>query len=119
VQVRKLCANLNPNPKNRQVRKLCANLNPNPKNRQVRKLCARAGLVVRRLHRVGVGSLTLGNLPEGAVRSLTRAEVHACYAATGMTADGLPTPHVLTVPIVPIEERRPDDTARCAAEMAI
>jgi 16S rRNA U516 pseudouridylate synthase RsuA-like enzyme len=66
--------------------------------RQVRKLCARAGLVVKRLHRVAMGPLRLDALPEGAVRSLTEAEVAACYAATGLTMDGLPTPPVLRIP---------------------
>ena len=64
----------------------------------MRKLCARAGLVVQRLHRVAMGPLRLEALPEGAVRLLTDAEVAACYAVTGLTADGLPTPPVLAIP---------------------
>lgn len=64
----------------------------------MRKLCARAGLVVQRLHRVAMGPLRLEALPEGAVRSLTEAEVAACYAATGLMEDGLPTPPVLPIP---------------------
>ena len=46
-------------------------------NRQIRRMCAQAGLTVRRLRRVREGSLLLGNLPPGKLRSLTAAEVAA------------------------------------------
>ena len=45
------------------------------RNRQVRRMCAAAGLHVTRLRRVGEGKLTLGDLPKGKWRYLTRDEV--------------------------------------------
>lgn len=47
------------------------------KNRQVRRMCAAAGLEVLRLKRIREGRLTLGQLPQGAWRHLTQAEVEA------------------------------------------
>lgn len=44
------------------------------RNRQVRRMCAAAGLKVERLLRVREGGVSLGNLPSGAWRYLTRAE---------------------------------------------
>jgi 23S rRNA pseudouridine2605 synthase len=41
---------------------------------EVKRLCRAAGLVVRRLRRVGFGPLRLGRLPAGAWRELTDAE---------------------------------------------
>lgn len=45
------------------------------RNRQVRRMCAAAGMKVKRLVRVGEGSLTLGDLPPGKWRYLSAAEV--------------------------------------------
>jgi pseudouridine synthase len=45
------------------------------KNRQVRRMCAQCDLEVRRLIRVAEGALTLGNLPNGKWRSLTKEEI--------------------------------------------
>lgn len=45
------------------------------RNRQVRRMCAIAGMQVRRLVRVGEGSVGLGNLPEGKWRLLTAEEI--------------------------------------------
>lgn len=45
------------------------------RNRQVRRMCAAAGMQVHRLIRVSEGELTLGNLPKGKWRYLTREEV--------------------------------------------
>jgi 23S rRNA pseudouridine2605 synthase len=51
------------------------------RNREVRRLCAAVGLDVRRLRRVAVGPLWLGDLPPGAWRRLGPAEVAALRAA--------------------------------------
>ena len=45
------------------------------RNRQVRRMCAAVGHRVRRLVRVAIGSCVLGNLPPGACRPLSEAEV--------------------------------------------
>ena len=45
------------------------------KNRQIRKMCEAAGLLVRRLRRVAVGSLLLGDLPPGKWRELNDEEI--------------------------------------------
>ena len=45
------------------------------RNRQVRRMCAIAGMKVRKLLRIAEGSLTLGDLPAGKWRYLTREEV--------------------------------------------
>ena len=47
------------------------------RNRQVRRMCAAAGMKVRRLVRISEGGLTLGDLPAGKWRHLTREEVAA------------------------------------------
>ena len=49
------------------------------KNRQIRKLCSRSHLQVRLLHRMSMGTVSLGALPEGACRYLTIDEVHSLY----------------------------------------
>ncbi|HVY62964.1 MAG TPA: pseudouridine synthase [Planctomycetota bacterium] len=51
------------------------------KNRQVRRMIAAVGGAVARLHRTRIGPLDLGDLPEGATRVLSRAEVDALRAA--------------------------------------
>jgi pseudouridine synthase len=45
------------------------------KNRQVRRMCASVGLEVKRLKRVRVGSLLLGELKPGEWRFLSEREV--------------------------------------------
>lgn len=47
------------------------------KNRQIRRMIDAAGGIVLRLIRVSIGSLQLGTLPKGAVRTLSEAEVRA------------------------------------------
>ena len=48
------------------------------KKRQIRRMCKAVGLSVQRLCRIGEGPLTLGDLPPGAWRYLSAAEVAAC-----------------------------------------
>ncbi|CAM9488054.1 unnamed protein product [Choristocarpus tenellus] len=50
------------------------------KNRQIRRLCNRSGLDLRRLHRVSVGPIIVGDVEEGYCRELTRREVCQLYA---------------------------------------
>ena len=45
------------------------------RNRQIRKMCALADLAVKRLSRIAIGRLTLGELPEGRWRKLTSDEL--------------------------------------------
>jgi 23S rRNA pseudouridine2604 synthase len=45
------------------------------KNRQIRRCCAMVGLRVLELYRTSIGSVELGNLPEGSWRQLTLDEV--------------------------------------------
>lgn len=45
------------------------------RNRQVRRMCAKAGMQVKRLIRVREGNLTLGDLPAGKWRYLTKKEM--------------------------------------------
>lgn len=45
------------------------------RNRQIRRMCQAAGMTVTRLRRIREGSLSLGDLPLGAWRHLTREEV--------------------------------------------
>ena len=45
------------------------------RNREIRRIFARVGLTVRRLQRISIGPLVLGDLPAGAHRRLTRAEL--------------------------------------------
>ncbi|MBQ7337693.1 MAG: rRNA pseudouridine synthase [Clostridia bacterium] len=47
------------------------------RNRQIRKMCEQVGLRVLSLHRVALGPLVLGHLPEGRYRRLAPAEVAA------------------------------------------
>jgi 23S rRNA pseudouridine2605 synthase len=46
------------------------------KKRQIRRMMAVTGHPVRRLMRVAIGNLTLGNLKQGEWRYLTHEEVH-------------------------------------------
>ena len=45
------------------------------KNREVRRLCAGLGLSIRRLQRLQIGRIKLGELPPGKWRALTESEV--------------------------------------------
>lgn len=65
------------------------------RNRQIRRLCKRSGLHITRLMRVSFGPLQLGAMPSSSVRSMTQAEVAACYEATGITGS---VPSVLPLP---------------------
>lgn len=47
------------------------------RNRQIRRMCAVAGMEVQRLKRIREGSLSLGQLPLGKWRYLTKEEVQA------------------------------------------
>ena len=67
------------------------------RNRQIRRLCKRSGLHVTRLMRISMGPLCIEAMPCCAVRSLTQAEVVACYQSTGIAG---PVPSVL--PLAPI-----------------
>jgi pseudouridine synthase len=58
------------------------------RNRQVRRMCAAIGHPVRRLKRVAMGPLRLGELSLGAVRTLTQNQVQALRQAAGMHPGG-------------------------------
>lgn len=45
------------------------------RNRQIRKMCAKCGLTVKRLTRVAIGDIKLGNLKSGTWRHLTKSQV--------------------------------------------
>ncbi|MBO4413201.1 MAG: rRNA pseudouridine synthase [Clostridia bacterium] len=45
------------------------------RNRQIRRMCEKAGLLIKRLRRVAVGDVELGDLPPGKWRRLTREEI--------------------------------------------
>jgi 23S rRNA pseudouridine2605 synthase len=51
------------------------------RKRQVKRMCAHVGHPVRRLERVAFGALALGDLPPGAHRELTSAEIDALATA--------------------------------------
>jgi 23S rRNA pseudouridine2605 synthase len=56
------------------------------RKRQVRRMCEAVGHPVRRLHRISLGPLALGDLPPGRSRRLKAAEVAALTAAAGGAA---------------------------------
>ena len=72
-----------------QVQMICINGNTahfyitihEGKNRQIRRMCALCGLTVKRLRRIREHTLELGDLPAGAWRYLTEAEVSALKQA--------------------------------------
>ncbi len=53
------------------------------RNRQIRRMCDACGHQVLRLVRIAIGPLTLGDLPKGAWRALTVAEIAALAPTTG------------------------------------
>ncbi|MGD0092236.1 MAG: pseudouridine synthase, partial [Planctomycetota bacterium] len=55
-------------------------------NRQVRRMLAAVGLYCRKLKRVGIGPLRLGELPSGTSRLLTPDELRRLQAAIGVAA---------------------------------
>lgn len=57
------------------------------RNRQVRRMFAAIGHPVRRLKRVAMGPLALGELSLGEVRALTPAQVRALREAVGLPVD--------------------------------
>ena len=65
-------------------------------NRQIRRMCRDLGLTVLRLARVSQGPVALGDLPPGACRELTSAELAALRQSVGLddadTAPTLPKP---------------------------
>ena len=56
------------------------------RNRQIRRMCEAVGLRVAKLQRVAIGKLTLGELPVGKWRELTREEVE--YLMTSQYKEG-------------------------------
>jgi 23S rRNA pseudouridine2605 synthase len=54
------------------------------RKRQLRRMCQAVGLRVRRLIRVAMGPLVLGDLPQGQYRSLTRREQRSLRNAVGL-----------------------------------
>ncbi len=52
------------------------------RNRQIRKMCEAAGLTVKRLSRISIGTMKLNNLPVGKWRYLEKTEVDYLYKAT-------------------------------------
>lgn len=57
------------------------------RNRQVRRMCEAIGHPVRRLKRVAMGPLRLGELSLGAVRSLRQAQIDALREAVDLPPD--------------------------------
>jgi len=61
-------------------------------NRQVRRMLAGVGLEVRRLVRLRIGPVTVGNLAPGRYRPLTSTEVQGLLAAAAPGKAGGPHP---------------------------
>jgi len=72
-------------------------------NRQVRRMLAAVGLKVRRLLRLRIGPVTVGNLAPGRYRPLTSTEVQGLLAAASPGKAGKPHP-----PRRRLEHRRSD-----------
>ena len=58
------------------------------RNRQVRRMCYAIGHPVRRLKRVALGPLRLGELSLGEVRALSRGQLQALRDAAGLPPEG-------------------------------
>jgi len=63
------------------------------RKREIRLMCATVGHPVQRLVRVGLATLHLGDLPEGACRRLSPAEVGELKLAAGQITGCKPSPH--------------------------
>ncbi|MGB3310101.1 MAG: pseudouridine synthase [Nodosilinea sp.] len=71
------------------------------RNRQIRRVAQALGYRVLDLHRTAVGSVELGNLPEGAHRALSSAEIKALLAESSVQSaplTNLPYPPVAASP---------------------
>lgn len=64
------------------------------RNREIRRLLARVGHKVQRLTRIAVGPIRLGELPRGAFRPLTSAEVQKLRNAVAESTTRRPKPPV-------------------------
>jgi 23S rRNA pseudouridine2605 synthase len=58
------------------------------RKRQIKRMCEAVGHPVRRLERVAIGSLKLGNLKPGAFRQLGEAEMLALEESAGLANSG-------------------------------
>lgn len=58
------------------------------RKRQVRRMCGRVGHPVRRLVRIALGPISLGELPVGQHRLLTQEEVNGFYRAVRLDVEG-------------------------------
>ena len=58
------------------------------RNRQVRRMCEKIGHPVRRLKRVAVGPIRLGELSLGEMRRLSRGQLQALREAAGLPPGG-------------------------------
>ncbi|MFH1035298.1 MAG: pseudouridine synthase [Pseudomonadota bacterium] len=63
------------------------------RKREIRLMCATVGHPVQRLVRVALGSLHLGDLPEGACRRLSPGEVNELKTEAGLITGCKPSPH--------------------------
>ena len=55
-------------------------------NRQIRRMCEALGYKVKRLVRVRIMNITLGNLKSGEVRKLSKQELKELYEQAGANA---------------------------------
>ena len=55
------------------------------RNRQVRRMCSAVGFPVKRLVRIAIGPIKLGDLKAGAMRELTLAEVSKLKQAVNIS----------------------------------
>jgi len=61
------------------------------KNREIRRVFAHFRLGLKKIHRVRIGPVRLGDLPPGAHRPLSVKEIDALLNAAGRSANGRPT----------------------------
>jgi pseudouridine synthase len=85
------------------------------RKRQIRRMCEQVGHPVLRLVRVGMGPLKLGDLPSGAARPLTRAEVQRLKKAVPISGCNAPGDGVkkLTRRQAPQKQGSPSGTRPC------
>ncbi|TWU19977.1 pseudouridine synthase [Allorhodopirellula heiligendammensis] len=60
------------------------------KNREIRRILAKFGHKVQTLRRIAIGPLRLGDMPAGAYRNLTRAEIDKLHAIAAQAAAAPP-----------------------------